>query len=364
MGTRTLLLAATLSAAAAASLRGGLGTPVTGVPLYKQCDPRWGADEMGVDGDGERSTICGEGCAMSCVAMGLAGIGAHIDGARVTPGSLNAWLEQEDGYECDSGDCNNLVLDAPERLTSRLVLVGESPKPPLAQVTGDVASGNYIYLAHVNDGHHFVLVTGTDEPANNITVHDPGYARATYGYDEVSDMLVYEVEAHVPLNYPVYKQCDPRWSGDVMAAETVCEVGCFMSSIAAALAGNGIGVPQQDGGQRLGADPGTLNTWLGWNDGYEPSDALIESVVATIDPRVTWPADGMHTAPDLSQTEVASYIAAGRAVIANVLSGGHFVLAVGVDVEQDSVLVNDSGFNRTSYDWGDVVGWRVFDIGR
>ena len=38
-------------------------------PIFKQCDPRWGADEMGTAGDGERSTICGEGCAMSSLAM-------------------------------------------------------------------------------------------------------------------------------------------------------------------------------------------------------------------------------------------------------------------------------------------------------
>jgi hypothetical protein len=42
---------------------------------------------MGVDGPGERSTICGEGCAMSCLSSGLAGLGATIEGASERPES-------------------------------------------------------------------------------------------------------------------------------------------------------------------------------------------------------------------------------------------------------------------------------------
>lgn len=42
-------------------------------PKYTQCDPRWGKDEMGVKGPGERATICREGCAMTSATMMLAG---------------------------------------------------------------------------------------------------------------------------------------------------------------------------------------------------------------------------------------------------------------------------------------------------
>jgi hypothetical protein len=31
---------------------------VTNPPVYKQCDPKWGNDTMGVVGNGHRSTIC------------------------------------------------------------------------------------------------------------------------------------------------------------------------------------------------------------------------------------------------------------------------------------------------------------------
>lgn len=49
-------------------------------PLYRQCDPRWGSNEMGTTGKGERSTICLEGCAMSSVSSALAGLGVQLDG--------------------------------------------------------------------------------------------------------------------------------------------------------------------------------------------------------------------------------------------------------------------------------------------
>jgi hypothetical protein len=44
-------------------------------PIYTQCNASWANDPMGVDGPGERSTICGEGCAMSSVSMALAALG-------------------------------------------------------------------------------------------------------------------------------------------------------------------------------------------------------------------------------------------------------------------------------------------------
>ena len=51
-------------------------------------------------------------------------------------------------------------------------------------------------------------------------------------------------------------------------------------------------------------------------------------------------------------------------MIANVLHGGHFVLAVACDdVSQDTLWVHDSGFQRSTYSYSqDVVGWRIFDI--
>ena len=49
---------------------------------------------MGVAGAGERSTVCGEGCAISCLAMVLNELQVPYPGAPtlINPGSLNMWL--------------------------------------------------------------------------------------------------------------------------------------------------------------------------------------------------------------------------------------------------------------------------------
>jgi len=144
-------------------------------PLFKQCDPRWGQDEMGVAGSGERATICKEGCAMSSLSMALAGLGVHTEGRPTNPGTVNAWLEQHNGYTCADGDCNNLVLTAPQRLTPVLKLVGEIEKPPVQEIRGNLTAQSQVFIAHVHDRTHFVLLTGWDTAANAFTVNDPFY---------------------------------------------------------------------------------------------------------------------------------------------------------------------------------------------
>ena len=99
-------------------------------PLYKQCDERWGDDMMGVPGPGSRRSVCREGCAMSCVAMALSGNSFVIPGtgAAINPGTLNAYLVATHGYECIRGDCDNLVLNAPDALSGgRMRYIGEWP---------------------------------------------------------------------------------------------------------------------------------------------------------------------------------------------------------------------------------------------
>ena len=85
---------------------------------YDQCDSRWANDTMGVEGPGERASICKEGCAMTCVAMALTQRGFTLENGDIpTPKSLNRYLVENQGYRCDSGDCNNLVLSKPDDIT-------------------------------------------------------------------------------------------------------------------------------------------------------------------------------------------------------------------------------------------------------
>ena len=174
-------------------LRGGTASPMR-YPLFKQCDSRWGGNEMGVNGTGERSTICGEGCAMTSLAMVLNALQVPYPFAPllIDPGNFNAWLLGNGGYMCAGGDCNNLVLNAVERLTPRVKLIGELPAPPMKDIVRGLKNGTVSYIAHVAALHHFVLLEAPDGPAN-FTVRDPFYNSTSYAYSAFSDIIMYSL---------------------------------------------------------------------------------------------------------------------------------------------------------------------------
>jgi hypothetical protein len=250
-------------------------------------------------GVGERATICKEGCAMSCLAMALAGYGIVLPSSMPslpsvpTPGTLNAYLVANGGYKCAGGDCNNLVLDATNAASGgRVRLVGEwggpccggsAAKPSLAWMRQQLSNGpprstapspplldpykpedrHVVLIAHVRNGTHFVLLTEAAPDDANASrlfdVHDPFFPATQYSYDDMSDILIYSVlktpslpsppsppsqsSVRVPYPYPLWKQSDYRWGHDLIDTETVGAVGCLMSSTAMALGGHGIGVP-------------------------------------------------------------------------------------------------------------------------
>jgi len=360
---------------------------------------------MGVDGPGERSTICGEGCAMSSVAMALNGLGLP----DITPATLNTWLMANEGYTCAGGDCNNLVLDAPERLVINrpgkeklMIFVSEVEKPSEDVLTQQIASGSHIHACHVRHGGHFVLATGTQiNPTTKeleVIVNDPGYNVTVYPYANISDIIIYALKVVQPQVYPLYKQCNDSWANNTMVTLTICDVGCLMSSISMALAGKQIPIPRPDG-TLVQSDPATFNAWLQKNKGYVGDNNLEEAAVPAINPsRISWPADGMHKTNDLPVATIVDYLNKGRVVIANVDKGGHFVLVVGYDeganitlsvpprsgirasITRHSALppvkaaypsatddvffyIHDPGFTRGVYSYTtDIMGWRIFDM--
>lgn len=238
-----------------------------------------------------------------------------------------------------------------------------------------------------------MLLTDYDADTDRFSVNDPGYSRTSYARSNVSDMLMYELlpspnVSTVPLAYPLFKQCDPRWGPDLIHVKTVCSVGCLMSSTSMVLRERGVGIPAGtravSGGVVSGAavsgtvvsgaaaalqsaTPGTLNTWLLANGGYVgDTDDLDEAAVVNLDPaRIAWnDTTSMHRSNDIPWEGVVRLIDAGAAVIANVMDGHHFVLVVGYDPDSaDTLFVNDPGFDRPSYSYAnDVVGWRLYAI--
>ena len=68
-------------------------------PMFKQCDGRWGNEELGTSGE----TICKIGCLLSSIAMGLSGTGHSYD-----PGQLNKWLKANGGISGPQINYNKL----------------------------------------------------------------------------------------------------------------------------------------------------------------------------------------------------------------------------------------------------------------
>lgn len=261
------------------------------------------------------------------------------------------------------------MLAAPEALTNAVTFIAEQrPPPPLAELQNMVTAQTFLALGHVRNNTYFVLLTSVvgAPDAGVFSVNDPNHDVPTYTYGEIGDVLLYRINptgacpaTRIPKALSLFKQCNSSWGSDVMVHKTVCEVGCLMSSVSMGLNGNDVAVAGAT------ATPGTLNAWLRTHKGYSDGDDLEESALPRINATaVRWPADGMHTTNDLPYMTIRSYILQGRTVVANVMKGGHFVLATGWDyADADRVLVNDPGFNTTAYSYSnDIVGWRLFDI--
>jgi hypothetical protein len=90
----------------------------------------------------------------------------------------------------------------------------------------------------------------------------------------------------------LFKQCGESWSADLIgeSSQTICDVGCAMSSVAMALRTKGTPV-----------DPGTLNTWLIGHGGFEGGDELVWGSVNTFGTIALY--DYYHGAGSMSQAD-------------------------------------------------------------
>lgn len=135
-------------------------------PLYKQCDPAWGSQQLGTSSN----TICKAGCAMSSLAMGLAGTGHNYN-----PSTLNAWLKGHGGYV--SGDL--LVWGS---VTS--IGLAFQGKVANSQIKAKLDQG-FVVICNVHNGGHWVLAHSYS--GDNINVNDPGYSTTSYALNTIVD---------------------------------------------------------------------------------------------------------------------------------------------------------------------------------
>ncbi len=139
----------------------------------------------------DTKTICSVGCLMSSTAMALAGSRIPIEGGDSTPKSLNAWLKANGGYD---GSNNLLEGVVPKIDPSRIAWPDDAMHRTNDLSYKTVASyldSGRVVIANVNNGGHFVLLTGYSEDGDSFAVNDPGYNRSSYSYS--SDVVGYRI---------------------------------------------------------------------------------------------------------------------------------------------------------------------------
>jgi hypothetical protein len=146
-------------------------------------------------------------------------------------------------------------------------------------------------------------------------------------------------------SYPLFKQCDGSWGSTMISTKTVCKVGCLMSSVSMALNGLGKSVNGQS------ANPGTLNAYLKANGGYS-GNLFVWGAASRLGLRY----EGQST----TSTSIKNAICANKVVVLNVNQGGHWVLATGVT--SSGYSVNDPGYSKSSYTFGEVVKAGIFNV--
>lgn len=106
-----------------------------------------------------------------------------------------------------------------------------------------------------------------------------------------------------------------------------------MSSVSMALSGIG-----------KGYTPSTLNSWLKGHGGYVSGDLFVWGAVNSL---------GLSYVGKVSNSNIASNLAANNIVILNVHNGGHWVLAT--SMSGNTIYVNDPGYSTSSYNLADIV---------
>ncbi len=157
------------------------------VPHFSQGDNRWANRVLG-----NRSSIQRKGCAITSIAMIL-----NFFGRNITPGTLDAYLDQEGGYSGDNvvwavaGKCGQTPSNklkyasntqSPEKLKNFLAKRIRNNLPTMVRV-------DYDFDAGIRYNHFVVCVGMTDQ--NEFVMNDPA-TRQGDGYDNLCDENIIE----------------------------------------------------------------------------------------------------------------------------------------------------------------------------
>ena len=169
------------------------------VPSFKQCDSRWGANQLGTCSD----TICSAGCAVTSVAMILKYYGVPTD-----PGELNNYLRDNSGY---ASGCLIIWDKADDRSGGSVIYAGRYDSNIPNQVTWEIDHG-YPCVGGLNG--HFVVITGYSDSLYYI--NDPSSSSSTISKSSITKIHTYHGSGGDTTSY------NPQAA--VNYAETWCHV--------------------------------------------------------------------------------------------------------------------------------------------
>lgn len=141
-------------------------------PLYMQCDPTWANDLM------DTKTVCQVGCLMSSTSMAISGSNILIPPSSPSnSGTLNAWLKANGGYDGSNDFIESVAQQIdPARIVWPSDAMHTTNDLSYSTVVSYLEKGR-IVIGNVNQGHHFVLLTGYSLDNDTLAVNDPGYTR-------------------------------------------------------------------------------------------------------------------------------------------------------------------------------------------
>ncbi|HZJ52495.1 MAG TPA: LysM peptidoglycan-binding domain-containing protein [Myxococcaceae bacterium] len=140
--------------------------PAADTPRFRQSDPAWRSERLGVSGEGP--TLAEAGCAVTACAMALSRIG----GATLTPDVLVRHLRASGGFQgplLDWSAAGSAIPAGPRASAGDL---------DCAQLDRELDAGCPVLLRVVHDAQgrarqHWICLTGRDARTGQYTANDP-----------------------------------------------------------------------------------------------------------------------------------------------------------------------------------------------
>jgi hypothetical protein len=143
-----------------------------GTPLFRQGDPVWRAERLGVDGDGP--TLAHAGCAITACAMAL----SRVSGQVLTPDALLRHLRERGGFQGALVDWSRAGTAAGGGTRAA---PGDLDR---STVDRELDGGRPVLLRVLHEvqgvpRQHWICLTGRDPASGRYTANDPATGRTT-----------------------------------------------------------------------------------------------------------------------------------------------------------------------------------------